>query len=154
MSEHRLRCADASDLPAIVAIDAACFPRPWPEASWRAELARSFCTITLAVVDTRVVGLACDWSLPPDNAHLLRLATLPECRGRGIGWDLLCAVIARAQTAGCAGIVLEVGRGNGDARRLYERAAFVTIGERARYYVDPSDDAIVMRRTLSGATRR
>jgi ribosomal-protein-alanine N-acetyltransferase len=149
VSAYRLRAASEADLPAIVAIDQACFARPWPVASWQAELSRPFCTISVAcdATDDAIVGLAFDWCLPPDPAHLLRIATLPAWRGRGIAWDLLCAVIARAQNAGCSAVMLEVGRSNVAARRLYERAAFATIDVRPRYYPDPPDDALVMRRT-------
>jgi ribosomal-protein-alanine N-acetyltransferase len=146
-----LRSAGPADLDSILAIDEACFPRPWPRASWEGELSRPFCTITLAIDErTRApIGLSCDWCLPPSEAHLLRLATLPEHRARGAGWDLLCAVIARAQTAGCVSLVLEVGRSNADARRLYERAGFSSIGVRPQYYSVPPDDALVMVRTLA-----
>lgn len=153
MSGVHLRVAGAADLAVIVAIDAACFPHPWPRESWQGELARSFCTITLAQTERGdIVGLSCAWVLPPDEGHLLRLATLAEHRGRGVGRDLLCAVVASARSAGCAAVVLEVGKSNAAARRLYEREGFTTIGVRPRYYSDPADDAIVMRRTMTGAT--
>jgi [ribosomal protein S18]-alanine N-acetyltransferase len=154
VSGVRLRAAGAADLATIVAIDRACFPHPWPRESWQAELGRSFCAITLAQTERGdIVGLSCAWILPPDETHLLRLATLAEHRGLGVGRDLLCAVVAAARFAGCAAVVLEVGKGNVAARRLYEREGFATIGVRPRYYSDPLDDAIVMRRTLGGATR-
>lgn len=153
MNGTHLRRAGPSDLDTVLAVDEACFARPWPRASWAGELSRSFCTVSLAFDrDGTAIGLACDWCLPPAEAHLLRLATLPEHRGRGVGWDLLCAVIARAQTAGCARLLLEVGRRNEDARRLYARAGFSTIAVRSHYYSQPPDDALVMVRTLAGAT--
>lgn len=153
MSRVHLRSAGPSDLATILAIDEACFAKPWPRASWEGELQRPFCTIALALDDGgSAIGLSCDWCLPPAEAHLLRLATLPRRRGSGVGWDLLCAVIARAQTAGCASVVLEVGRSNADARRLYARAGFATIGVRPRYYSQPPDDALVMLRTFDKAT--
>lgn len=48
----------------------------------------------------------------------------PETRGQGIGTHLLAATQAHCQEAGIATLLLEVERGNTDARRLYTRLGF------------------------------
>ena len=142
-----LRRATADDLATVVMVDDACFDTPWPAASWEAELSRVFATVTLAFEGDAVVGMACDWCVA-GQAHLLRLATVPQARGRGVGRALLDDVLARAAATECEEVWLEVGARNGAARRLYARAGFVEVARRRGYYRDPCDDAVVMRRSM------
>ncbi len=144
-----LRRATAEDLATVVAVDEACFDMPWPASSWEAELSRAFATVTLACEGPDVVAIACDWCVA-GQGHLLRLATLPSARGRGVGRALLADVLARARAAACAEVWLEVGARNEAARRLYARAGFVEVARRRGYYRDPPDDALVMRLDSSG----
>jgi ribosomal-protein-alanine N-acetyltransferase len=41
---------------------------------------------------------------------------------------------------------------NDDAKRLYQRFGFRTVGRRKNYYLQPTEDAIVMRRTVERAS--
>jgi ribosomal-protein-alanine acetyltransferase len=141
------RRATAEDLDTVVALDAECFAVPWPASSWAAELGRAFCTVTLASEDGGPVGLSCDWCVA-GQGHLLRLATRPAARGRGIARGLLAAVVARARAAQCREILLEVGARNESALGLYASAGFEEVGRRKGYYRDPPDDAVVMRLRL------
>lgn len=145
-----LRRAGLHDRDAVVAIDAECFDVPWPTDSWHAELSRSYCTVMLATDGDggELLGLSCDWCLP-DDGHLLRLATRPSARRRGIGRTLLASVVERARRAGCGQVLLEVGAANLAAQRLYAWHGFVEIARRVGYYRAPPDDAIVMRHALS-----
>jgi ribosomal-protein-alanine N-acetyltransferase len=68
-------------------------------------------------------------------------------RRAGLGAALVAAAMARAAAAGAAAMYLEVASGNGPARALYERAGFVRVGRRARYYPD-GGDALVLRAAL------
>lgn len=52
------------------------------------------------------------------------LAVAPDWRGRGIGADLVAALLAMAQDAGYAGLQLEVAGNNPRARALYQRLGF------------------------------
>lgn len=139
-----LRRATADDLATVVALDEACFDTPWPASSWNAELTRPFATVTLACNGDDAVGLACDWCVA-GQGHLLRLATLPRARGRGVGRALLDDVVARARRAECTELWLEVGARNASALRLYARAGFEEVARRRGYYRAPPDDAVVMR---------
>lgn len=52
------------------------------------------------------------------------LTVLPDCRGRGIGRQLLMAVQSKARSIGCCKVTLEVQENNRTARRVYERDGF------------------------------
>lgn len=59
----------------------------------------------------------------------IAVAVAPEQRGRGIGSDLLQALIAEARSSGHPGLSLSVDRIN-PAARLYERCGFHTVETR------------------------
>jgi ribosomal protein S18 acetylase RimI-like enzyme len=57
----------------------------------------------------------------------LSIAVVPEARGRGIGGDLLAALVEHARESGYAALSLSIEDGN-PAARLYERVGFVSVG--------------------------
>ena len=86
-----------------------------------------------------------------DEWELLTLALARSHQGRGLGRQALEGLLAHAQQQGARCVFLEVAAGNAAARALYERAGFVTVGERRRYYRSRdgrTDDALVMRLDL------
>jgi ribosomal-protein-alanine N-acetyltransferase len=147
VSVPTLRRASADDLDALVAIERACFGNPWTREIWLDELARDLAYVEVVCAAGEVVASACCW-IVADEAHLMRIATLPAWRSRGLARALLGAALARARGAGCEHMLLEVARANADAVRLYREAGFEVIGERLGYYASPPDDALIMRTSL------
>lgn len=141
-----VRPATVSDLDELARIDEEAFDDDaWSRSALAAELD--------AVGDTRVVLVAVDPELAvgfaillvvADTADVQRLAVAPSHRGRGVGSDLLTALIASAEAAGCDEVLLEVAADNEPAALLYLRHGFVAISTRPRYYAD-GGDALVMR---------
>jgi ribosomal-protein-alanine N-acetyltransferase len=153
------------DVPAVMAIDAVSFPRPWPEQSWRYEIrdnhnARCFVArmavtappLTLVqrllgekhpgAVST-VVGMACMW-IVIDQAHIATIASAVAYRSQGVGRAVLRRCIDVAHAAGCHNVMLEVRISNHVAQALYRSFGFEVTGERKRYYSDNQEDALVM----------
>jgi ribosomal protein S18 acetylase RimI-like enzyme len=62
----------------------------------------------------------------PDALHVLDIALLPACRGRGLGTRVLQALMVRAAGSGRV-VSVYVLQGN-PARGLYERLGFVAVG--------------------------
>ncbi len=87
------------------------------------------------------------------EAELGNLAVRPEWRARGLGSTLLDAVLAQARERGAGGLFLEVRVSNTAARQLYERAGFRAVGLRPGYYVNPAEDALVMRVDVTSEPR-
>ncbi|GIW98209.1 MAG: N-acetyltransferase [Pirellulaceae bacterium] len=84
--------------------------------------------ILLGQVDRRTVALACCFlgfstfrARPILNIH--DLVVEQGQRGKGLGEQMLRAVIDRAARLGCAAVTLEV-RGDNPAQRLYQRVGF------------------------------
>jgi ribosomal-protein-alanine N-acetyltransferase len=73
-----------------------------------------------------------------DEFEILNLAVAPGSRRRGIGSQLLSAALRPGRW------YLEVRESNRAARDFYRQAGFLEAGERARYYRNPDEKAIVL----------
>jgi ribosomal-protein-alanine N-acetyltransferase len=82
------------------------------------------------------------------QADVLTIAVRESHRGRGIGSELLDALIQAARERDCAEVFLEVRADNPRAHGLYRRRGFEEIGVRRGYYQPSGADAIVMRKDL------
>jgi [ribosomal protein S18]-alanine N-acetyltransferase len=131
------RRATLEDLPRLLELDARCFARPWTEADWRAEFEHPglIALAPLGFASAPILG---------DRCELRRIGVIPSARGRGLGRDLLAAVIAHARAAGCVRVELEVAADNLAALALYRAAGFTVVGRRPRYYRDPPADALLL----------
>ena len=78
----------------------------------------------------------------------MTLAVAPRWQGLGVGAGLLAELERRAASRGAASLVLEVRADSTAARRLYDRAGFVVLSTRRRYYQPGDVDAVVMRKFL------
>jgi ribosomal-protein-alanine N-acetyltransferase len=87
------------------------------------------------------------------EGELANLAVAPDSRGQGIGRALLAAMLADASNRKTSQIYLEVRESNVAARNLYASQKFEEIGRRKRYYRNPNEDALILRRTLEPALR-
>lgn len=142
------RDATHDDLDAIEALDAAVFGNPWSAELYRQELFRAYARLRVLVEGEAIVGLCCSWQIG-DEAHLLRIATRADRRGRGLGRRLLRSCLAHARERGCASMVLEVAASNEVAIGLYRAHGFTEIGRRRGYYRHPPDDGVTMRCALA-----
>jgi ribosomal-protein-alanine N-acetyltransferase len=95
-------------------------------------------------------AVAAALSIPeaPAECELEFVLVAPQARRRGIGTALMETVLAWARDLGAKEIWLEVRKSNVHAVRLYERCGFAITGCRPGYYVDPVEDALLMRRQI------
>ena len=73
------------------------------------------------------------------------IAVAGPARRRGLGTRLLGEFLDLARGQDAEAVFLEVRESNREARRLYEKRAFVESGRRKHYYREPEEDAIVYR---------
>jgi [ribosomal protein S18]-alanine N-acetyltransferase len=136
------------DIPAVLAIDRASFPNPWPESTYRYELLENRVAHVLVVIDrssAEVIGVAGYW-LVVDEAHISTFAVRPDWRNRGVGAALLLGLLREAAELGATSALLEVRAGNGPAQALYRRFGFRKVGRRKGYYKDNGEDALLMNK--------
>lgn len=91
------------------------------------------CYGSVAGVAVMVRGLRAEAVIrPPDRAtwYVAHLGVAADHRGRGIGADLLAALLAAGRNKGCTIAALDVAVTNPRAQALYERLGFIATHER------------------------
>jgi len=106
--------ATAADLDAIDEIERHSFPRPWPRASFEAELASGHARLDVARAPG-VIGFCNYWLIPDPlgdgEVQILAIATHPDRRRAGVGAALLGHALAQGRAANCGLAILEeIGR--------------------------------------------
>lgn len=74
-----------------------------------------------------------------ESLEIMKIATLPEFRKRGVGKILVDEISKRGKD-----IFLEVRENNNNARKFYLGCGFEEIGKRKNYYPDTKEAAIIM----------
>jgi ribosomal-protein-alanine N-acetyltransferase len=82
------------------------------------------------------------------EAEILNLAVAPSVRRQGLGAELLDAGIAAVGALGAREAFLEVRESNKSALGLYGSRGFAALARRSRYYRNPVEDALVLRRAV------
>jgi [ribosomal protein S18]-alanine N-acetyltransferase len=150
-----LRRALPADVPALVALEVACFTHPWTPDLVRQEIARVPPDGVLVLegpgspggprAGIRAYG---SFRLVVDELHVMNVAVHPGWRRRGLARWLLSFAMGRAARSGARRALLELRAGNLEARALYESLGFERLGERRAYYSEPTEDALVFAREL------
>lgn len=144
MTSEELGPGDAAQLAEL---ERASFDPPWSEQGLAAELAKEG-ALALGIrsaPDGAELAAAALFSTVLGEAELLRVATRPSARRRGLAEALLADALERLGRAGIATVFLEVDEGNAPARTLYEKLGFEEVGRRPGYYRGGAD-AILYRR--------
>lgn len=128
----------------VVAIEEACYPRPWSSALFLSEIAqRSSRRYAVATVGPLVVGFA-GMMLVVDEGHITNVAVDPPWWGRGIAAWLLLDLARASPGQGIVHLTLEVRVGNDRAQALYRQFGFAPVGLRRGYYAETGEDAVIM----------
>lgn len=151
MTGVQVRTMRWPDIPDVHRIETVAFPETaWSVESFWAELSGVPQTrwYGVAVEDHHVVGYA-GLMVTGAEGDVQTIAVHAAWRGRGIGRQLLGAVLDEARRRGCSTVMLEVAAGNEEAQSLYRGHGFEQIARRSGYY-GPGKDAVVMRLRMSG----
>ena len=152
-----LRRIQTDDLPALAAIHAESFPRPWSAGELWDMAARPGAVGLLAAPEGGAPqGFILCWRTL-DEAEVLTLVVTGSARGAGVGRALLEQASARCAADGAEALFLEVAQDNAPALALYRGAGFTEAGRRKGYYRRPAPaepiDALVLRRRLTAAAQ-
>jgi ribosomal-protein-alanine acetyltransferase len=101
----------------------------------------------LSFPNAAIVGFLVARHLPPEW-ELENIVVAPAARRKGIGKQLLHALLTTARGTDGNSVFLEVRQSNLAAQALYERCDFEVHGCRKSYYSNPIEDAILYRRSL------
>jgi ribosomal protein S18 acetylase RimI-like enzyme len=136
-SRLELRPATADDLEAIRGIQ----DRATEASHWDPERYLGYAT-TVALCGGVMAGFLVARRTAPDETEILNLAVAPAFRRRGVATRLMVDCFDRMPGT----FFLEVRASNIAAQALYAGLKFAPAGRRPRYYDNPVEDAVVMRR--------
>lgn len=161
LEQHRpieIRPANARDISSLIEIE-----RQSPTtAHWTPQqyqylladdlaLPERLALIAQEVATPAILGFLVARHLAPEW-ELENIVVAPEARKKGIGTRLLTEWLSRALETNSEAVFLEVRESNSGARQLYERLGFQESGRRTGYYNDPTEDAILYRKTIRQPT--
>lgn len=146
------RLTRPEQLEGVLEIERASFNNPTTREWYERELARpGVCFLYVLRTPEAPVAAFCAFWYVADQAHINNLAVRPELRGRGLGIQMLEAVLVEVQRLGAGSLALEVRRSNVPAQRLYLRAGFRQEGIRQSYYTQPVEDALILVKRLQNS---
>lgn len=91
--------------------------------------------------NARLIGYGGGW-IVDGQVQILKIATHPDYRRRGIAGELIRHIASDARDLGATQLTLEVRASNEGAHRFYERMGLERVGVRPRYYSDREDAVI------------
>lgn len=138
-------------VPQVARLEQQCFADPWSERSVGSELENPL-SLWLVAADSedRILGYIGSQSVVPE-ADVMNLAVAPEARRQKIAAGLLRALSEQLYPRGVRSLFLEVRVSNEPALALYRGTGFEAVGRRPKYYVNPTEDALILRKELRDA---
>ena len=129
----------------VAALEQVCFTDPWSEASVAGELANELSLWLVAVEGETVLGYVGSQTVL-DSTDILNVAVSPDHQGCGIGRALLTELEQRLRQQGVTEVLLEVRPSNAPAIALYTSLGFIQVGRRPNYYLNPREDALILKK--------
>ena len=133
-------------LEAVAEIESLCFSEPWSIGALELLLGES-ATGVVALSNGEVTAYG-GMLIVLDEGQITNIAVHPAHRRCGYGKQVLDALLGQAKQAGLQQISLEVRASNLAAISLYEKAGFFSAGRRKNFYRHPTEDGLVMLKTL------
>lgn len=144
----RIEPMNASHVSQIAQLEKRCFSDPWSEKSIASELENPLSLWLVAVEAGEVVGYVGSQTVLGET-DMMNLAVAPEARRQGTGRALVLALVEALTEKGSRSLMLEVRVSNIPAQKLYESLGFSQVGRRPKYYVNPREDALILRKEWS-----
>jgi ribosomal-protein-alanine N-acetyltransferase len=114
---------------------------PWSRDQIMSDLSRPETCYFLVYDEKQLIGFLATQTII-DELEITNLAIISNYRRQGLAEQLL------HNLAGFHGtLFLEVREGNLPARQLYEKCGFAQFNRRKDYYANPSEDALLLRKT-------
>ena len=139
---------NASHVSQIAQLEKRCFTDPWSEKSIASELENPLSLWLVAVDGEKLIGYVGSQTVLGET-DMMNLAVAPEARRQGTGRALVLALVDALTEKGSHSLMLEVRVSNTPARTLYESLGFSQVGRRPKYYVNPKEDALILRKEWS-----
>lgn len=148
-SKPIIRPMAAEDLETVVILEKELFSDPWPMSAFMDDLVSDYSHPFVVQIDTEIAGYAILW-IGVDEGHLTNIAVAKKYQRKSIAKRLLSYILRFAAESGLTQMILEVRPSNTPAIFLYESFGFARLGVRKRYYRNPVEDCLVMKKEITG----
>ena len=138
----------AKDLETVLLIEHQSFSTPWSQGLFLSEIENPrshLFTARLEEEPETIVGHI-GYRVVIDEMHIVIVAVAPTWRRYGVATQMLAQVMDHARRGACTKATLEVRASNTGAQQLYYRHGFAPVGTRPRYYMRPTEDALILWR--------
>ena len=136
----------ADHVAQVAAIERECFGREgWSERSVAGELTNDLAFWLVAVEGDRVVGYVGSQTVCGET-DMMNVAVTADFRRLGIAEKLVLALVENLKAIESHSLTLEVRASNAPAQALYEKLGFQQVGRRPKYYQNPREDALILRK--------
>ena len=136
---------DADHVTQVAELETLCFSDPWSETSVASELANPLSCWLVSLEDDRVAGYVGSQTVVGET-DMMNIAVHPDFRRKGIAEALVAALVEELKKLESHCLTLEVRASNEPAQKLYEKLGFSQIGRRPKYYRNPREDALILRK--------
>lgn len=136
---------DETHVGAVAALEKVCFSDPWSEKSVGDEL-RNPLSLWLVAMEGEVLAGYIGSQSVMGESDMMNVAVDPAFRRQGIGEKLVNALVEELAKAGNHCLSLEVRASNDPAIALYQKLGFAQVGRRPKYYRNPREDALILRK--------
>lgn len=145
-----IRRMQAGDLDQAAALEAQNFSRPWSREALADALGKEYYQYFVAVDEEshRVLGM-CGLIRTMEEGGITNVVVSKEVRNQGIAFRMLTELMQTAEQKGIREYTLEVRKSNASAIALYRKLGFEEEGIRPAFYDLPTEDAVLMRKSLS-----
>ena len=143
----QIREMTLTDASAVAELEKLCFSDPWSEKSIAAEVNNPLSYWLVAEDAGEVCGYVGSQSVL-DAADMMNLAVAPGHRRKGVGEALVDALTQHLCQNNVIALLLEVRVSNAPAIALYQKMGFEQVGCRPKYYRNPREDALILRKEL------
>jgi len=143
----QVRTMTMSDCEQVAAIEAVSFSVPWSLNAFAETLKKDNFRYFVAEEDGEILGY-CGFFFVLDEAEIPNVCVKESARRRGVGRQMMDALIKEAAGLGMYRLLLEVRESNVAARSLYETLGFCEDGIRKNFYEKPTENAVLMSMTL------
>ena len=129
----------------VAELEKLCFSDPWSEKSVASELENKLSFWLVAMDGDTVAGYIGSQTVI-DETDMMNVAVHPDYRRQGVAAALVNALVAALKAHQSRCLTLEVRVSNAPAIALYEKMGFAQVGLRKKYYRNPKEDALILRK--------
>ena len=135
-----------SHVASVAAIEKECFGREaWSERSVAGELTNKLALWLVALDGDTVAGYVGSQTVCGET-DMMNVAVTASYRRQGIAEKLVNALVEELKAMESHCLTLEVRASNASAQALYEKLGFQQVGRRPKYYQNPREDALILRK--------